>query len=322
LKFLTGFLIFMSITNAVLAQNIVLFKVRWGTKAHSLGYYNVKNAKDFDEPWALGPISFKKTPSGDFLIVDNFNKKVKLFSANGKLLSSNLVPVTFEWLGDCFLDKQENLYVTDMKESRIYKFDKNGKQLLEFGGSEPGPDKFFQIKNLMVDNLNRIIVSDFAKGYICVFNQNGELLYRIKWERTGFAVDNSGNIYCLNYKPASKIQPRHYLVIKYDTNGKPHKYSKIVMPEMEEAEIRGIDENNILYVSFIEPMDRSKFKVLGFNKSGGVVHEFEYITMSPAEVQFFVDKDGDVYHLSYDASIAPEGFVKIIKLKKIMGGEG
>lgn len=325
-KILTGVVIMVLFTGLVRAEHDNVFSVKWGKDG--LGFYNRKNAPDFDEPWALGPVSLKVTPQNNFLVVDRFNNSVKIFAGDGEIIKSidsAAAPygtAPFKWLGDCAVDSHGNIYITDMAQSTIYKIDRTGKVVLSFGGYGQKPEHLVRVHDLVVDSFDRVIVGDFGRAVLNVYNKKGELDFSVDWERTGFCVDDEGNIFCLNYIPAGKDSQEYYNIIKYDLKGKANRCGRIFMPEVQDAVIRGMDSAGNIYVSFINPLDRSQFVLLSFNQKGEVTGEFENVTMSTAEVQFAVTRDGEVYHLSFDAEQAPKGAVQIKALKRVIRGQG
>jgi len=147
-----------------------------------------------------------------------------------------LLPVEFVWTNagvpnpfnapvGISLDLDGNFYVMDTKNSRVQKFDSDGKFLLMWGspGNENGqflitvPDE----GRLAVDTQGNVYVLDVSNFRIQKFSSNGT--YLTKWGTRGdgdgqflepadIALDKQNNVYVVDF--------RTRLVQKFDENGK------------------------------------------------------------------------------------------------------
>ena len=82
----------------------------------------------------------------------------------------------FNFPGCLATDDQGNVYVTDMLNFRIQKFDENGKFLASFGSIGSKLGSFARPRGVAVDRAGRLYVVDAAFGKIQVLSQNGEVL--------------------------------------------------------------------------------------------------------------------------------------------------
>jgi DNA-binding beta-propeller fold protein YncE len=80
-------------------------------------------------------------------------------------------PTDIDW------DSQGNIYIADgYGNSRVAKFDKNGKYLLSWGTPGSGPSQFQTVHSVQLDSKDRAYVSDRENNRIQIFDNNGKLL--------------------------------------------------------------------------------------------------------------------------------------------------
>ena len=108
------------------------------------------------------------------------------------------------------IDTKENIYVTDFGQSRIQKYDKNGKHLKQIGFMGRGLGQFARPKGIAIDKENNLYVVDAAFENVQIFNENGDLLMFF-----GGPYQNPGNMYL----PAQ-------IIIDYDNT---HYFEKYVI---------------------------------------------------------------------------------------------
>jgi hypothetical protein len=96
---------------------------------------------------------------------------------------------------DVNIDDQGNIYVADMSNYRVQKFDRNGKYLQTIGRSGEGPGEFQLPTMVRLDNNpRRIYVFDGRK--IDVFDEEGKFLMSIPFRLTkDFFIGSNKNIY-------------------------------------------------------------------------------------------------------------------------------
>ena len=120
----------------------------------------------------------------------------------------------FSKLSDIAVDSSGNVYVVDMDNNGIQKFDSNGKFITKKWGS------MNNIFNTAVDSSGNVYVAD-SGGLLQKFDSNGKLI--TKWGSNGTGdgqfdgpsgvdVDSSGNVYVTD-DLNNRIQ-------KFDSNGK------------------------------------------------------------------------------------------------------
>lgn len=121
---------------------------------------------------------------------------------------------------DVAVDKNGNVYVTDVNNARIQKFDGSGNFLTKWGSPGSGNGQFAGLRGIGVDGSGNVYVADRSNNRIQKFDGDGN--YITQWGSQGsgdgqfnypmdVAVDTDGNVYvadCYN----SRIQ-------KFDSNG-------------------------------------------------------------------------------------------------------
>lgn len=110
------------------------------------------------------------------------------------------------------VDKDGNIYVADMSNFRVQKFDKNGKYLLTFGRQGQGPGEFDQPTIVHVEEKSGNIYVLDRSLTIEIFTPDGKPARSIRSERVifSFKVTNEGTIIAL-ISAGSNMTPIHRL---------------------------------------------------------------------------------------------------------------
>ena len=106
-------------------------------------------------------------------------------------------------------DSNGNLYVTDMKNYRIQKFDNNGTFLAMWGSEGTGDGQFLHPHGIGIDSSDNVFVTDAELLNIQKFTNDGK--FATKWgsEGTGESqftwlesvdIDSNGNVYVADMK--------------------------------------------------------------------------------------------------------------------------
>jgi hypothetical protein len=116
------------------------------------------------------------------------------------------------------VDSEGNIYVVDMGNYRVQKFDPDGRYLRTIGRKGQGPGEFSGPSGIAIDSQRNLYVKEYKK--IQKFNQEGEFIESIPLEYSlaEFAVDDDGCI--AGY---ADLQPRDKavrVIIKMNSNGK------------------------------------------------------------------------------------------------------
>ena len=130
------------------------------------------------------PVDVAVGPKGKELFVTaNNSHKVLVFSTKGELLRSwggeGEDDGQFRFPATIDIDAAGNVYVVDVLNARVQKFDAAGTHLLTIGSLGGKAGTFFRPKGVAVDAGGSIYVSDSFLGVIQVFNPAGEFQYVI-----------------------------------------------------------------------------------------------------------------------------------------------
>jgi len=108
-----------------------------------------------------------------------------------------------------------DFYVTDgYINTRVVKYSKDGKYLLEWGKPGKGPGEFDLVHGIAIDRQNRIYIADRTNSRIQIFDLNGKFLDQWTNIRSPFYIYASHD----NYLWVSDGMTNRFL--KYDLNGK------------------------------------------------------------------------------------------------------
>lgn len=116
------------------------------------------------------------------------------------------------------LDSEKNIYVVDMGNYRIQKFDNQGKYLQTIGRKGQGPGEFRGPLGICFDAQDNLYVREYKK--IQVFDKNGEFKRSFPLDHLliEFAVDDEGSI--LGYSDLRQRDSALRGILKMDSQGK------------------------------------------------------------------------------------------------------
>jgi DNA-binding beta-propeller fold protein YncE len=147
--------------------------------------------------WGRGmfgnPHAIRADKENNIWITDNGDHQVMKFTREGKLLmtlgikgKSGADDKTFFKPTDIAWAKNGDFYVSDgYGNSRVVKFDKNGKYLFAWGKRGSGPGEFRLPHSIAVDSKDQVYVSDRENNRIQIFDKNGKFLK--EWTHLGSA---------------------------------------------------------------------------------------------------------------------------------------
>lgn len=138
---------------------------------------------------------------------------VKIFGMDGKLLGSighgkGEEQGQFMFPTYVSVDAQSNVYVTDTLNSRVQKFDPDGKYLRSFGQRGNAWGMFDKPKGAALDSFGNLYVADSGWSNVQIFNQKGQVLLffggrgpipGMLKNPTAVAIDGTNRIYVADY---------------------------------------------------------------------------------------------------------------------------
>lgn len=118
-------------------------------------------------------------------------------------------PGEFAWVTDVVEDSEGSIYVSEYGDTdRIQKFSRDGKFLLQWGGTGEEPGQFRRPQSMAVDADDNIWVADACNHRIQIFDKEGKLINQWGEEGSapgqlyypyGLALDGKGHLYVCEY---------------------------------------------------------------------------------------------------------------------------
>ncbi|MDA0769631.1 MAG: NHL repeat-containing protein [Chloroflexi bacterium] len=160
---------------------------------------------DFGREQLTFPCSLAVDKDGNVYCSDEFEKLIKVFDADGQLVS--------EWDGEGGLqspsgiafDADENLLVVETSTGQVKKFTKTGNFISAFGSNGTGPGQMDRPWGICVDSNGDIFVADWGNNRAQKFSPDGTHLLTFGQETGGpaafldhpadVAVDSEGDVY-------------------------------------------------------------------------------------------------------------------------------
>lgn len=179
------------------ADGTEVFVFQRGAKAPAIVVYDAKGkylrswGRDGAKSMFGNPHGMRIAPDGTLWVTDNGDHQVFQFTRDGKLLRTlgvkgkpGATPDTFNRPTDIAFGLDGSVYVSDgYGNSRVVKFSKDGKYLLDWGKRGTGPGEFNTPHSIGVDGKGRVYVSDRENNRIQVFDANGKFLKQ--WDHLG-----------------------------------------------------------------------------------------------------------------------------------------
>jgi peptidylamidoglycolate lyase len=162
-------------------------------------------------------------PERHVWLVDREGDQILKFTNDGKKLVMRLgekgVPGTdhnhFNWPSSALFMPDGSFYVTDgYNNTRVVKFDKNGKYLMEWGTKGDGPGQFNLIHDIAVDAQHRLYVADRGNNRVQIFSEDGQFIDQ--WPN----ITNPSHFLIMRDGTLWLISGAGNRIAKYDLNGK------------------------------------------------------------------------------------------------------
>ena len=130
------------------------------------------------------PVDITVGPKGkELFITSNNTHQVVVFSTKGEFLRAwggeGEDDGQFRYPATIDTDSAGNVYVVDVLNARVQKFDPEGTHLLTIGKLGGKAGTFYRPKGVAVDDAGNIYVSDSFLGVVQVFSPDGQLAYVI-----------------------------------------------------------------------------------------------------------------------------------------------
>jgi DNA-binding beta-propeller fold protein YncE len=133
---------------------------------------------------SIVPVDIAVGPGGkELFITSNNTHQVVVFSTKGEFLRAwggeGEGDGQFRYPATVEIDLAGNVYVVDVLNARVQKFDAMGAHLLTIGELGGKAGTFYRPKGVAVDDTGNVYVSDSFLGIVQVFRPDGELAYVI-----------------------------------------------------------------------------------------------------------------------------------------------
>jgi DNA-binding beta-propeller fold protein YncE len=130
--------------------------------------------------------------------------------------------------GRLAVDTQGNVYVIDLKNFRVQKFDSNGNYLTQWGTEGDGEGQFTEPFDIAIDKQNNIYVSDVESNTIQKFDETGRFLLR--WGKYGYNDGAFSDVYSVAIAPNGNVLVTDATgrIQKFDSNGQ---FLSMIFPE-------------------------------------------------------------------------------------------
>ncbi|OGJ91385.1 MAG: hypothetical protein A2268_07975 [Candidatus Raymondbacteria bacterium RifOxyA12_full_50_37] len=139
---------------------------------------------------------------GDSVTIVSAYKFLRVFAATGTNDGQVSLPQGIT------IDSMKNVYVVDLGNWRIQKFDRSGNFLMKFGSQGNTNGQFSRPQDIVIDKWGKIYITDADQMCVHKFNSIGSFV--TKWSTkglpSGIAIDYSGRIYVATQSDSSFIQ--------------------------------------------------------------------------------------------------------------------
>ena len=190
------------------------------------------------DPNALDvPVGVAIDAEGNAYVMDTNNFRVQKFDSKGNFLlmwgsegsgEGQFSDSLDAHDGHLAVDTQGNIYVIDLKNVRIQKFDSNGSYLTQWGTEGLGEGQFTHPFDIAIDRENNIYVADIGSNMIQKFDETGRFLLR--WGKYGYNDGEFSDVYSVAIAPDGNVLVTDATgrIQKFDSNGQ---FMSTIMPE-------------------------------------------------------------------------------------------
>jgi sugar lactone lactonase YvrE len=145
------------------------------------------------------------------------NQRIQIFSSRGDLIKS--LDVSLDGPCGIVIDSRGYVFISEIRNNRITKLDKNGQLVERIGSHGRNPGQFREPRGIAVDSADNLYVCDYKNLRIQKLDRNGKYLTQFQYrdKRAGFerprwvCLDSRGNLY-VAYPDINKI-------VKFDKDG-------------------------------------------------------------------------------------------------------
>jgi tripartite motif-containing protein 71 len=174
------------------------------------------------------PVGVAADTQGNIYVMDTNHSRVQKFDSHGNFLlmwgsegsgEGQFGDILNPREGRLAVDTQGNVYVIDLKNSRVQKFDNNGQYLTHWGTEGYDEGQFTEPADIAIDQQNNIYVSDAGNNTIQKFDETGRFLLR--WGKYGYNEGEFSDVYSVAIAPDGNVLVTDSTgrIQKFDSNG-------------------------------------------------------------------------------------------------------
>ncbi|EKN71371.1 NHL repeat containing protein [Neobacillus bataviensis LMG 21833] len=142
-------------------------------------------------------------------VADLYNANISIFNSKGEFIKYFPDPEKAIKAPGGMRIYDEKLYVTDIKENKLFVFNLAGKKLMEIGGPGQDEGRFIAPNAVAVDKDKQIYVTDSGNNRVQVFDKEGKFIKVINGSKDGkgnsifvnprgVAIDSKGTVYVVS----------------------------------------------------------------------------------------------------------------------------
>ncbi|KAK2154283.1 hypothetical protein LSH36_272g05064 [Paralvinella palmiformis] len=134
------------------------------------------HARDVLAQGKIRPLGLAVTQDGNIVVTDCKDKRLKLYSSTGQLISE-MGKGQFGWPYGVAVNSRHQIIVSDAFNDNISIYQTDGKRVKQFGSSGANSTQFKNPYHVAVDSRDNIMVSDSGNNCIKVFDPFGRFMF-------------------------------------------------------------------------------------------------------------------------------------------------
>ncbi len=282
----------------------LLAELAWGGGPGQAGFFN-HTSPGFEEPAAMGPLGLARLRAGELVVADTWNDRLLVLDPKGRVERTVSLP---ELRRPALLApvSQGGVLVGLFESQRVLRLNSGWELLQAFGGRGEQEGQFLQLTTLLSLLGGKAACGDLGANQVRVADRQGRTVASLDWEGTGLAVDPSGRLVDMSYSDEAG-----YSVRARALDGAGQTLFPISGRGREGGKLLGSDGKGGWWVRFTRADRPGLLSVRRLDAGGhepGTALELPHLV---SDATVFVQRDGRLLWLEYDAATAPAGTVRI-----------
>lgn len=303
-------ILFVVVNMLISAAAFAQISLDYGTKKGQVAFLNQKNTEIFEEPYPLGPLSFKVF-ANKFYIADSIGGKILVLNKKNEMVEAIKVtdkPASII-IEDIALETEKGkvtaFWLIDSMTNNLMKVNKKGEKVATIDS-----ESLAQPFRVEISASGRIYVADKIKRKIFAFEPDShKLVLELPWQWSGMALSPDVDII---YRVFYAEESQSSFLVSADKNGTITKEVQLNLGKHFNSDLWWVDESKqefvMTYSDSAKHVRRFTIARVGFD--GEVKGKKELIP--PYVMNRYIDKNGNNVWLG-DANYAeaPDGQFKI-----------